>query len=132
MSTPSPWEYFSIEELSCRCGCGKSFMNADFMEKAVKLRKFYGKPLVVTSGYRCLEHDRKVGTSGSPGAGPHTEGRALDFAVDGPDALALLEAAFKLGIFMGFGLNQKGEGRFLHVDDLENKPEHPRPFLWTY
>lgn len=132
MSTPSPWENFSVEELTCRCGCGQAKMNADFMDKAVKLRKFYGRPLVVTSGYRCPAHDEKVGTSGTPGAGPHTEGRALDFAVDGNDARILLESAFKLGLFMGFGLNQKGEGRFVHIDDLEDAPEHPRPFLWTY
>jgi uncharacterized protein YcbK (DUF882 family) len=107
-------------------------MNADFMEKAVKLRKFYGRPLVVSSAYRCPEHDLKVGTSGSPGSGPHTEGRAIDFAIGWPESDALLECVYKLALFTGKGINQKGENRFIHIDDLEDKPEHPRPGLWSY
>ena len=132
MSTPSPWEYFSIEELSCRCGCGKMFMNADFMDKIVKLRKFYGRPLVVNSAYRCPEHDAKVGSSSEPGSGPHTQGLAMDFGVEGQNAMDLLVAAFKLGIFSGFGINQKGLGRFLHIDDMPASIAHQRPLMWTY
>lgn len=132
MSTPSPWEHFSVEELSCRCGCGEMKMNADFMDKAVKLRKFYGKALIVTSGYRCPAHDEQVGTSYHPGSGPHVEGRALDFSIEGADALSLIKQALQLGLFTGFGLAQKGADRFMHIDDLEDRPEHPRPFVWTY
>lgn len=133
LMTPSAWEYFSNEELACRCGtCKTWFMQADFMEKIVKLRKFYGKPLVVTSAYRCPAHDEGVGSSGTPGSGPHTQGRAMDFAIDGEEARQLLKCAFQLDLFTGFGVNQKGENRFLHFDDIENAPGHPRPFLWTY
>lgn len=132
MRTPSPWEYFSVEELACRCGCGQMRMNADFMDKIVKLRKFHNAPLPVNSGYRCPEYDRKVGSSTKPGFGPHTEGRAIDFGVMGKEALNLFSEAQKLGLFTGFGLNQKGPGRFIHVDDLEDAADHPRPYVWTY
>ena len=137
MVTPSPWEYFSIEELSCKCGCGKLFMNADFMAKVVKFRQFYG-PLTVNSAYRCEGHDKAVGTSATPGTGPHTYGRAIDFKVSAAQSKNFMEVALKLGFFTGYGIDQRqaipDEQRFIHVDDLGEGefPAHPRPGLWSY
>ena len=47
------------------------------------------------------------------------------------DALKLLELAIKLG-FTGFGINQKGSSRFIHLDTLENSSARPRPTIWSY
>jgi len=138
MSTPSPWEYFSVEELSCKCGCGQMKMNADFMDKAVKIRKFYNVPLIINSAYRCPEYDAKVGSSSEPGAGPHTMGRALDIGINGSDLYAFLACLFKLGLTTGIGLEQKPAtpplDRFCHIDDLKpgEFPKHFRPNIWTY
>lgn len=139
MSTPSAWDYFSVEELKCHCGkCSTWFMNADFMEKMVKIRKFYNRPLTVTSGYRCPEHDGDIGTSASPGSGPHTLGRALDINIWGNDLIELLEVIGKLDLITGIGLDQKHgqapSARLLHVDDIGKgeQPGHPRPAIWTY
>lgn len=132
MSIQSPWEHFTQDELTCKCGCGQQKMNADFMAKVVKLRKLFGAPLRVNSAYRCPAHNTKVSNTGP--RGPHTTGRAMDFGVSGREMLALLDCARKLGLFTGFGLNQKGpyEGRFLHLDDLTEPEEKPRPHVWTY
>lgn len=138
MSTPSPWKYFSVEELSCRCGCKQMAMNADFMEKAVKLRQHFGFPMIINSAYRCSAYDQKVGSSAEPGNGPHTKGHALDIRVYGERARLLLEKAFDLNLFTGFGLDQRVSipqgSRFVHLDDLLQSEANgsPRPHLWGY
>lgn len=136
MSTPSPWDYFSVEELSCPC-CGVMGMNADAMAKFVKLRQFYG-PLHVNSAYRCPKHDAAVGTSTTPGAGPHTLGRAIDFKIPAGEADAFMALVYKTGLFTGKGLDERQSiadgARFIHLDDLGpgEFPAHVRPALWSY
>ena len=120
--------HFTLAEFDCR-HCGANKMDAAFLEQLDDLRHSYGKPLVVTSGYRCPEHNAKVSSTGS--TGPHTTGRAADLRVDRGNALQLLKLALALG-FTGIGVNQKGGGRFLHVDNLPNAPGQPRPTLWSY
>ncbi len=132
MSKPSEWEHFTEEELTCRCGCGQQKMNADFMEKLERLRKFCGFALPINSGYRCPDHNAKVSKTGR--TGPHTTGRAVDIKCTGAAMLHILDAARRLGVFTGFGFNQKGDhdGRFLHLDDLREPEDKPRPWSWTY
>jgi len=43
----------------------------------------------------------------------------------------VLREALILG-FTGIGINQKGTGRFLHLDLLPNLLLHPRPTVWSY
>ena len=121
--------FFSREELECRCGCGM-LTQPDFTEKLETLRGLYGAPLRVASAARCPMHNNVV--SGTGRTGPHTTGRAVDFAVQGSDAYRLLRVAFDSGMFSGYGINQKGNGRFLHLDDLLDAPGRPRPTLWSY
>lgn len=131
----SPWPHFSIRELSCKCGCGRWEMNAEFMEKMERLRLSYGFPIYPTSAMRCEVHDMAVGSSSEPGKGPHTWGHAMDVRVYGRRALRFVEAAFKIGGFTGIGLSQKGDvnSRFIHIDDLEgHEARSPRPWIWTY
>ena len=121
--------HFTGDELSCRCGCGM-LPEHDFMEKVETLRELYGKPLIVTSAARCPQHNAKV--SGTGLNGPHTTGRAIDFGVSGHDAHRLLSLALSMPGFTGIGVNQKGTDRFIHLDDLPNKPGQPRPTVWSY
>ena len=130
---PSPWKFFSMEELRCRCGCGRADMNADFMEKVVKLRLHYGFPMIISSAFRCPDHNNKVSSTGK--TGPHTTGHAMDIKVYGERALLLFRKAQELNLFTGFGVSQKGDisGRFIHLDDLiPAEAGSPRPWLWTY
>lgn len=120
--------HFKVSEFNCS-HCGENRMDTAFMEQLDELRHMYGKPLTVTSGYRCPEHNAAVSSTGR--TGPHTTGRAADLAVDRANALQLLKLALALG-FTGIGVQQKGGGRFLHVDNLPNAPGQPRPTLWSY
>jgi hypothetical protein len=45
----------------------------------------------------------------------------------------LIELAIKESI-TGIGVHQKGprEHRYIHLDDLPNSPDSPRPWIWSY
>lgn len=119
----SKWEYFSEEELSCSCGCGKADMNEDFMYKLIRVRKELGKPMVITSGYRCEDYNKSIG--GVKGSA-HTKGRAVDVSIKGmpeADQVRLLEYAIHFNI-RGLGINDK-RSHFIHIDDT-------RARLWSY
>lgn len=123
------WEgspFFTQKELECKCGC-KGLPKLDFIEKLVTIRSECNFSFIVTSGFRCPEHNLKVSTTGDNG--PHTQGRAVDIAVYGSRALTLIKIALKHG-FTGIGVKQNGfhSGRFIHLDDLTEN----RPYIWSY
>ena len=100
-------------------------MKPEFMAKLQKLRETYGAPMKVTSGYRCPQHPIEAKKS-APGA--HASGLACDIGVQGEEAHRLLGLALEAG-FTGIGVQQKGAGRFLHLDTLESDL---RPTVWSY
>ena len=124
-----PYKYFTEDELRCS-HCGINNMNNLFMQRIVMLRELLGFPFVVTSAYRCQNHPVEA-RKDSPGA--HTTGQALDINVYGNNAHRLLDAALRAG-FSGVGIAQKGEHsiRFIHLDDLGNSDDRPRPTVWSY
>ena len=123
------WPNFTPQEFACR-GTGRLLIVPAYMDKLQRLRTMYGRPLVVTSGYRAPEHNRVVSSTGYNG--PHTSGRACDIAIFGGDALALVELALAYGM-TGIGIKQHGPhaSRFIHLDDL-TPPDFPRPMIWSY
>ena len=121
--------YFEPGEFQCRCGCERNLIQPGLVYKLDDLRHEYGKPLVVTSGYRCPDHNSRVSTTGA--TGPHTTGLAVDVGVTGRDAYVILKLALKHGI-TGIGVNQKGGGRFIHLDLIPDSYGHKRPWVWSY
>jgi len=133
MATVDHGQFFSRKELQCRCGqfCDYACpMDPDFMDRVDRLREHFGKPLKVTSGYRCPSHNNNVSSTGT--SGPHVSGKAIDFGVSRDDAHALLKIAMDIN-FSGVGIAQKGTGRFIHLDDLTaTETNNMRPWLWSY
>lgn len=127
--TTDRWQFFDLSEFTCRCGCGTNEMQSDFIDKLDELREAVGFRLRVTSGYRCPSHNQRVSSTGL--RGPHTTGRAVDFAVDRERAFSVLEWIEVFG-FTGIGVNQKGNSRFIHLDDLPEAGGRPRPTVWSY
>ncbi len=69
--------HFWASEFACKCGKAHTFQIAD--ELIIKLEQLYDNlecsKIIITSGYRCSDHDRLVGGTGS---GQHTRGMAAD------------------------------------------------------
>ena len=125
MSWSSP--YFTKDEMKCS-HTGIEMMDPDFMQQLTLLREAWGKPMVITSAYRHDTHPIEA-RKAKPGA--HTTGRAVDIAVQGEDALNLLELVLAHD-FTGVGIQQKGSGRFIHIDNLQSQEGWPRPTIWSY
>ena len=117
--------YFSQDELRCKCGCGEYKFDDEALDKLNSIRRDFGRPITVTSGYRCRKHPIEA-VKATPGA--HTEGKAVDLAVDRADALKLLKIALRHEV-QRVGVNQKGSSRFIHLDWSTDLPS---PTIWSY
>jgi len=121
----SKYPNFSASEFRCS-HCQADGIKEDVVAKLQAMRTEYGKPMRITSGYRCPQHPIEAKKS-VPGA--HALGLAADIGVEGAEAHRILGLAFKHG-FAGIGVQQKGTGRFIHVD-IRNG-ELPGPTVWSY
>lgn len=119
--------HFPREEFLCPC-CGQEDMDPHFVRRMDAGREATGFPWVVTSGWRCERHNAEVG--GHPNS-YHVLGLAADVALSHFRASQFLnyvfrpDPGFEKRRFPGIGINQKGKGRFVHIDD---GPER----VWTY
>lgn len=113
---------FTWGEFACKgetCGCNHALMVGpmffDLVPRLQRMRTRAGQPFHITSGTRCAKHDRAVGTSGSPGFGPHTTGGAIDgwierLSLDEMANLARSEGITGIGKYPNLG--------FVHLDML--------------
>jgi len=116
-------KYFSYNEFDSpdEEGSGRN-MDYDLLNMIDKARELYGKPIVVTSGFRTESHNKKVGGVSSSS---HLKGLAIDVAcVRSKDRFEMLTA------LMEVGFNRIGVGStFIHVDIDKNKSQN---VIWTY
>ena len=119
---------FSKDKFDCK-HTGKNEMTHSFMSKLQALRDVYGKPIIVSSGYRDYTHPAEANKPKKNGA--HPTGKAVDIKIAGAEAYELIGLAINMG-FTGIGINQTGSGRFIHLDTIESNPLQPRPTVWSY
>ena len=106
---------FRAREFDCKCSgkCNETKIDEQLVVFLQKIREHFGKPVDITSGYRCAEHNKAVGgTSGSL----HTKGQAADFVIDGVDPYDIAKYAESIGV--------KGIGHyddFVHIDTRTQK-----------
>lgn len=115
-------EHLTWKEIACKgfdCHCDGGFVVKELPPKFEHLRDLctehmgHDCPLIINSGYRCPEHNRRVSMTGRKG--PHTRGIALDIRCpEGMDydifySLCLL--AFGDG-----GVGRYRMDRFVHCD----------------
>ena len=84
---------FTREEFKCPCGCTRQMVDSELVEKMQAVREKLGKPIKITSGYRCIPHNAAVkGSSGSK----HRYGMAADWRMKdrdiNPVALGIIAA----------------------------------------
>lgn len=117
-------KHFSEAELRCKgsdCCGGENACTAGLVAALEALRADIGKPVIIVSGYRCREHNRRAG--GAPRS-QHVTGKAADIRVQGMTAAELEAAAKRVPGINGIGRNDRAQT--LHVD-VRNNPAH-----WCY
>jgi len=108
---------FLLSEFACPC-CKLVKLDSLLLEKLQKLRDLTEGPLIITSGYRCSNENRRVG--GVPHS-YHLLGKAADVSSDMVSLERLLDLAAQIG-FTGIGYYPRHN--FLHLDIRE------RPLFW--
>ena len=118
-------KWFKEQEFWCKC-CGElpdevlSNVRALVSNVLDPLRAKYGKPIRVTSGYRCKKHNEKVG--GAVGS-QHLRGEAADITAGSPEEnkclTEILELNGKYDQLIKY-LNPDGGIRFVHVSWKRN------------
>ena len=82
-------EHFNISEFHCKgasCGCTETLHDPALSAYLQQIRQHFGKPLYITSDYRCQKHNAAVGgVSGSL----HMKGQAADFVISGVKPLEI-------------------------------------------
>ena len=106
------------------------------MDKLQILRDELGFSISISSGYRDVTHPiekAKIDSGKNPKGGSHARGKACDIKVRGKEAYLVLAAACKIG-FVGIGISQTGQSRFIHLDMIDEGDDYPvsRPALWSY
>jgi uncharacterized protein YcbK (DUF882 family) len=110
-------EFDSPDELSS----GKH-MDQDLLDMIDRARALYGKPIVVNSGFRTKDHNKKVGGVESSS---HLKGLAIDVAcVTSKHRFEMLTALLEVG-FNRIGVADT----FIHIDVDKNKSQN---VIWTY
>ena len=107
---------FTDAEFSCKCNsgkCEKAGVHGWFIENLQKLRDQIGKPLIITSGYRCRFHPAEAVKKKTTPA-RHQQGIAADLYCPEMDLRDLYEAAVRCQLFTGIGVNP--HAGFLHLD----------------
>ena len=99
------------------------------------LRRHFGKPLQISSGYRDAKFHPVESKKPQPGV--HSYGLAADVLLSHGLAYDLLNMALSLKIFTGIGIQQKGHpgGRFIHLDiatPQNYRQDVIRPTVWSY
>ena len=80
------------KEVACKCGCGFDIVDIKLVDTFQAIRDYVGKPIYITSGCRCPEHNKKVGGEKNSA---HIEGMALDMYINGLSSRQFGELAKK-------------------------------------
>ncbi|MFQ6341376.1 YcbK family protein [Campylobacter sp. VTCC 70190] len=123
--------FFKEDEFKCKCGKCELPANVpsdELVEILCEIREHYKAPIIINSGYRCKEHNAKIGGAAKS---QHTLGSAADFIVKGVKTEEvhsfILEkyGERELGIAIKHNPNN-AYGGFVHLDTRGTKAR------WTY
>lgn len=95
------------------CSCTTTLIDDELVEYLQKIRDHFGKPLDITSAYRCPSYNQSEG--GATGS-YHVKGMAADFKIDGVAPKEIAKFAESIGI-LGIGLYSN----FVHIDTRTTK-----------
>ena len=113
--------YFTEDELKCKC-CGQNKLKPTALKKLNEARSLSGVPYVLTSAYRCPEHNKKVGGSQTSS---HVRGEAFDIACGGSRSRYMILEGLVTAGFTRIGIGED----FIHADADELKDQE---VVWLY
>ncbi|MHA1166589.1 MAG: D-Ala-D-Ala carboxypeptidase family metallohydrolase [Candidatus Hodarchaeales archaeon] len=108
-------QHLTLPEFQCRCGamnCHFTLVSKELVRCFEKVRNSFLQPLNVTSGFRCQEHNSKVGGVANS---RHTTGHAVDITTKDSKELDRLEVL----CLQVFPFVKRYE-TFIHCDVREN------------
>ena len=111
---------FKSTEFDCHGSgcCTQTKVDEKLVELLQKIRDYFGKPVQVSSAYRCETHNKSVG--GATGS-RHKSGEAADIYISGVKPAEIAKYAESIGI-LGIGLYETdADGHFVHVDTRTTK-----------
>lgn len=117
----SEYSNFNQWEFTCKCGCGKCEIKEEVVAMCQALRDEIDRPIGITSGYRCPDHNKaleKIGASKSSG---HMDGTEVDIsAIDSTLRYSILAFAYDRGV-KRIGARYKS---FIHLGLSETLPQN--------
>lgn len=111
---------FKSTEFDCNgkgC-CNKTLIDEQLVEYLQAIRDHFGKPVKISSSYRCEIHNPKVGGVKSS---LHLKGMAADITIEGISPAEVAKYAESIGV-KGIGLyDTSKDGHFVHIDTRTKK-----------
>lgn len=111
---------FKSTEFDCHGSgcCTQTKVDDKLVQYLQQIRNHFGKPVNISSGYRCEVHNKNIG--GATGS-RHAKGQAADIYISGVTPAEIAKYAESIGI-LGIGLYETdADGHFVHVDTRETK-----------
>lgn len=106
---------FNSTEFDCHgkdC-CSETQIDENLINFLQKIREYFNKPIRINSGYRCPQHNKKVGGATRSN---HMYGQAADISISGIKPIKVARYAESIGV-PGIGVYNT----FVHIDTRKNK-----------
>ena len=122
-------QHFNSKEFECpcsKCDNDTQVISENLIKKLELVRNDYGKPINVSSGYRCPAHNVEVGGAVDSA---HVKGLAADLIpslITLDDLDSLYESCYSIFDNIGDGRRLK----FVHVDDRPPKASGKRHWIY--
>lgn len=108
---------FRVKEFASHDGADKILIDDSLVVLLQKIRDHFGKPVIITSGYRTASYNASIGGSSSS---YHVKGQACDIQIAGINPVIIGMYAETLGAG-GIGVYAYTSGGFVHVDTRATK-----------
>jgi uncharacterized protein YcbK (DUF882 family) len=116
-------QWFKRKEICCKCGCGKDNISQVLLNMLDRIRSCNGKPVILNSVCRCLDHNKKEGGKSSSA---HLTGDAADIrCLTSRERYELLEIIVPMREIRRIGIAKS----FIHIDIDKTKT---RNVIWMY
>ena len=117
------YQYFTMSEFACRCGCKTGKMNPLLIALLDNIRAQIKLPITVRSGIRCSRHNAHINGHSNSQHVPDSLGVSNAADISSSDMGRLFAACTRTFLSIGDGR----EHGFVHVDMRSDKKR-----LWKY